>query len=305
MDVLRLFNTADGMRSVCYGSIKSEAQGKVLATLFFEPSTRTRLSFEAAMLRLGGRVISAPDSQNLSVVKGESLMDTIETVAQYADVIAVRSTQPFDDWYDWSYQTSTLAESKVSIINCGDGPHNHPTQALLDAYTLWRHFGFDSREPLGRVPQIHGIVGDLAHSRTIRSYIQLMSRQQRHTFYCYDSTGEGKKVPGLDIISDVQYVDLEEFDDLSPNFDVLYLNRVQCERWAGDRTKSTYILTGHRRNRLKDYCAVLNPGPRKEELPVEADADRRVKMWEQVQNGLYLRMALLSWLLERRPADLL
>lgn len=293
-----LFRSADALRSgVCavrHRTAQWQPQvvdGCVLATLFFEPSTRTRLSFESAMRRLGGEVISACDSNSLSVSKGESLADTIEAVSYLADVIVVRSTQPLYEWHNSD-------KFRVPVINAGDGGNNHPTQALLDAYTLWRHNGCSN---VHAVPQnkTFGIVGDVEKSRTIRSFIELFSRDQSNQFILFDSTGRGAKFAGTTRYDDIWHATTqEEFEAYMPRMDCLYLNRVQKERHASE-VNGSFVLTEKHLMTLKGTCAVLNPGPRREELPVELSHYGSVKMWEQVENGLYVRMALLKYLLAR------
>lgn len=266
----------------------------VLATLFFEPSTRTRLSFESAMIRLGGKVISASDSNNLSLTKGESLSDTLTAVSYYADVIAVRASVPFKDWFP-----SDLKCFRVPIINAGDGSFNHPTQALLDAYTIWRHYGFSQKAPFVSQPLVHCIVGDLAKSRAIKSYLELMTRQNNHTFNLYDNTGQGNKVENLPAMDNVNYLTRNQLEHDISGVDVLYLNRIQSERWGGkESTGDEFMLTGNHIMKMKNFAMVLNPGPRREELPVHLTNQNCIKMWDQVENGVFLRMAILRKLLE-------
>lgn len=304
-DLSALFHSAEAMRGAALavkgGAAEWKRQvptGTVLATLFFEPSTRTRLSFESAMKRLGGEVISATGSDSLSVSKGETLADTIEAVSRLADVIVVRSTQPIHEWFS----CSCWGGFRVPVINAGDGGNNHPTQALLDAYTIWRHRGECRPDAIDHVipcNKVFGIVGDIEKSRTIRSFIEVFSRNQSNRFILFDSTGRGAKFHNWNRFDDIQHVDTEDhFVAHMQNMDILYLNRVQKERHV-ESVKGHFVLSHSHLQKLKPTCLVLNPGPRQEEIPVLLDYNPAVKMWEQVENGLYVRMALLKKVLGR------
>ena len=259
-----------------------DARGKMMATLFFEPSTRTRLSFESAMKRLGGDVITANDESS-SLMKGETMEDTLKTVSCFADLLVVRSPEPEASW----------GSPGCPVINAGDGGNSHPTQALLDAFTIW--------EQKGQKSLTIGVVGDLKHSRTIKSLVEYMSSGATE-FIAFDSTGQGNKLgpnPGFyDNVSQRCHTrnDLKEFEVFMPRFDVLYLNRVQNERHDKAVGWSTFILDRKYLNNLRPDCLILNPGPRQEEMPHLNDD--RIKMWEQVENGFYVRMALLRNLLK-------
>ena len=295
-----LFRSAEALRMASYatrhGTARWERQvgeGRVMATLFFEPSTRTRLSFESGMKRLGGEVISASDSSSLSLSKGESLADTIEAVSRLADLIVVRATQPTYEWFEGGEEASC----RVPVVNAGDGGNNHPTQAMLDAYTVWRHEG----QPAEAVPKNKrfGVVGDLEKSRTIRSFIELFSRSQSNQFILFDSTGRGWNYKGGTRYDDIWHMKTQqEFEDMLPDLDYLYLNRVQTERHAGEM-KGHFALTDKHIRSMKNRAVVLNPGPRREELPVHLSDYAQVKMWSQVENGMYLRMALIKKLLSQ------
>lgn len=271
-----LFDIADGLRRV---GLPKSLSGKIMATVFMEPSTRTRLSFESAMIRLGGSVISSPEPNGSSVAKGESINDTIMTVAQYADVVVVRTSEPVSQW-------GVLADCPAHIINAGDGSNEHPTQALLDAYTIQRHQGHKTGLNIG-------IMGDFSKSRTINSFVQLMSRNEKNKFYLLDATG---RKPGCCLTS-TSYVECDDktFAESLPLLNVLYTGRIQQERheqpqWQG------FCLEQKHLDLLPPDAIVMNPGPRQKELPASLDDDPKVVFFEQVKNGLFVRMALLKYL---------
>jgi len=260
-----LFNTANSFRYLRYTPYPNLLQGKVMATLFFEPSTRTRLSFESAMIKLGGSVITANDESS-SLMKGESISDTIRTVSEYADVIVVRCNKPVSEWGSCS----------CPIINAGDGKNNHPTQALLDAYTI-------NCKHIPRNLKI-GISGDMQNSRTINSFYDLLTMDNQ--IFPYDSTQQ----------TSGSFLCLKDFERMLPELHVLYLNRIQKERHE-IVPENTFVLSEEHLASMREDAIILNPGPRREELPDHALSDPRVKFWEQVKNGLYIRMALLRHLL--------
>lgn len=298
-----LFQEAEALRGIKDGidlglcQMKpTGCENKVMATLFFEPSTRTRLSFETAMHRLGGKVISATDSQNLSLAKGESQFETLQTVSMMADIIVVRGFKS-EEWNENVIR-------RVPIINAG-GRYNHPTQALLDAYTLWRHYLSIGRQskylvyPEGSMK--HLVVGDLGNSRTIHSYISLMKSRFDHEFYIYDATGRNNAVPGMTPNTHIiQLTNKDEVEKCLPDMDVVYLNRVQKERHAAGtefNTMPVFEMTERHLDRMKPTALVLNPGPCQEELPSSLFDHPKVKVNEQVENGVYVRMALLRQVL--------
>lgn len=294
-ELLELFREAEAFRSIRNGERYGLAEmkptgfeGKVMASLFFEPSTRTRVSFEIAMLRLGGSVSCAPEGRCLSLSKGESLADTIEVVGRMADVIVVRATESLDSWF----HTGTN-RVLCPVINAGDGPNNHPTQAFLDAYTVWRHYNQPDC-PFPADNRVHLVIGDLGKSRAIRSYLQLHLRQSNHKFYLFDNRMTLAKVPGIGYLSDICYLTkTSEVNDLLPCVDVMYLNRIQSERHGADAGVSQWTLTERATEKMKDAAIILNPGPRKDEMPYPVCRNGRVKMLDQVENGMFLRMALL------------
>ena len=268
-------------------SFKDVCRGKILAALFFEPSTRTRLSFEAAMLRLGGAVEGFADASYTSTTKGEILADTIRVVSSYADVIAMRSPK----------EGAALLASKYSdcpIINAGDGGHFHPTQTLTDLLTIRRlRGGFEN--------QTVCFVGDLKFGRTVHSLTQAMCRYPGNKFI-FVSPKE-LAVPEYmieDILkpAGVQYECAERMEDVIDKADILYMTRVQKERFFNEqdyiRLKDSYILDKEKMKLAKSDMIVLHPLPRVNEISYEVDDDPRAAYFKQVKFGMYARMALIS-----------
>ena len=263
---------------------------KKLATLFFEPSTRTRLSFEAAMLELGGSVLGFSAAGSSSAAKGESVSDTIQTVGCYADIIAMR--HPKEGAPIVAAQRST-----VPIINGGDGGHFHPTQTLTDLLTIKRKKGRLSDMTIG-------LCGDLKFGRTVHSLIKTMARCKNIRFVLISP--EELRVPDY-IINDVleangiQYKETRSLEESMPELDILYMTRVQRERFFNEedyvRLKNSYILTRDKMDLAKPDMAVLHPLPRVNEIALDVDEDPRAAYFEQVQNGVYVRMALIMTLL--------
>ena len=268
-------------------SFKDVCRGKILAALFFEPSTRTRLSFEAAMLRLGGAVEGFADASYTSTTKGEILADTIRVVSSYADVIAMRSPK----------EGAALLASKYSdcpIINAGDGGHFHPTQTLTDLLTIRRlRGGFEN--------QTVCFVGDLKFGRTVHSLTQAMCRYPGNKFI-FVSPKE-LTVPEYmieDILkpAGVEYECAERMEDVIDRADILYMTRVQKERFFNEqdyiRLKDSYILDKEKMKLAKSDMIVLHPLPRVNEISYEVDDDPRAAYFKQVKFGMYARMALIS-----------
>ena len=266
-------------------------RGKILATLFFEPSTRTRLSFESAMYGLGGNVIGFADGKNSSAAKGESVSDTVQTVGCYADIIAMRHPK----------EGAPLVASRragVPVINAGDGGHNHPTQTLTDLLTIYREKGTLENLTIG-------LCGDLKFGRTVHSLISAMSRYKNVRFIMISP--EELKVPRY-LISDVleanniPYQEVTSLEDVMPELDVLYMTRVQKERFFNEadymRLKDTYILTPEKLRTAKDSLSIMHPLPRVNEISVAVDDDPRAIYFKQVANGKFIRMALIMKLLE-------
>ena len=266
-------------------------RGKKLATLFFEPSTRTRLSFEAAMYELGGNVIGFSEAQSSSAAKGESVADTVRTVGCYADIIAMRHPK----------EGAPLVATRtagVPVVNAGDGGHNHPTQTLADLLTIYREKGtFDNLTV--------GVCGDLKFGRTVHSLISAMSRYKNVKFVLISP--EELKVPRY-IITDVlekngiPYEEIASLEEAMPQLDILYMTRVQRERFFNEadymRLKDTYILTPDKLRTAKASLSILHPLPRVNEISVAVDDDPRACYFKQVLNGKYMRMALILKLLE-------
>lgn len=264
---------------------------KKLATLFFEPSTRTRLSFEAAMYELGGNVLGFSEAQSSSAAKGESVSDTIRTVGAYADIIAMRHPKE-------GAPMVACRRSTVPIINAGDGGHNHPTQTLTDLLTIKREKGhFDGLTI--------GFCGDLKFGRTVHSLMAAMSRYDNVKFI-FISPDELRLPEYLkeDILDpkNIEYVETTDLEDAMPQLNILYMTRVQRERFFNEqdyiRLKDSYILTPDKLADAKDSLSILHPLPRVNEISTAVDDDPRAKYFEQVRNGKFIRMALILKLLE-------
>ena len=268
-------------------------RGKKLATLFFEPSTRTRLSFEAAMYELGGNVISVSSADSSSASKGESVADTAKVVSCYADIIAMRHPKE-------GAPLVASVNATVPVINAGDGGHNHPTQTLADLLTIFRE--------KGRLDNMTvGLCGDLKFGRTVHSLISAMSRYTGVKFVLISP--EELKVPSYvkrDILKKqgIEYVQTTDFEAVMPTLDVLYMTRVQKERFFNEedylRLKDRYILTPEKLAKAKDDLIILHPLPRVNEISVSIDADPRACYFKQVYYGKIARMSLILKLLEVR-----
>lgn len=264
---------------------------KTLATLFFEPSTRTRLSFEAAMYELGGNVLGFSEAQSSSAAKGESVSDTAKTVSCYADIIAMRHPKegaPF---------VASRAAS-VPVINAGDGGHNHPTQTLADLLTIHREKG-------GFENLTVGFCGDLKFGRTVHSLIEAMSRYAGLKVVLISP--EELKLPSYvkgECLRQkgIPYTQVTDLEAAMPELDVLYMTRVQRERFFNEedylRLKDSYILTPEKLKHAKQDLCIMHPLPRVNEIAVSVDSDPRAAYFKQVLNGKYMRMALIMKLLE-------
>lgn len=267
-----------------------KCHGKKLATLFFEPSTRTRLSFEAAMLELGGNVLGFSEANSSSAAKGESIADTAKTVSCYADIIAMRHPKE-------GAPLVAAMNASVPVINAGDGGHNHPTQTLADLFTIYREKGRLSGLTVG-------FCGDLKFGRTVHSLITALSRYSDIKFVLISP--DELKVPGYiktEIIEKNNITFLETTDLLSvlPDLDILYMTRVQKERFFNEedylRLKDSYILTPDKLNNAKSDLSIMHPLPRVNEISVRVDDDPRACYFKQVYNGKIMRMALILMLL--------
>ena len=265
--------------------------GKKLATLFFEPSTRTRLSFEAAMYELGGNVLGFSSADSTSASKGETVEDTVRMVSNYADIIAMR--HPLE-----GAPRVATKRTLVPIINAGDGGHVHPTQTLTDLLTIYREKG-----KLGDITI--GLCGDLKFGRTVHSLIKAMCRYKNVKFVLI--APKELQVPDY-IISDVlipsgaEYIQVESLEDVMPTLDVLYMTRIQRERFFSEeeylKHKDAYILDLKKLDNAKKDLTVMHPLPRVNEISTDVDDDPRAKYFEQALNGKYIRMALIMTLLK-------
>jgi len=269
---------------------------KKLATLFFEPSTRTRLSFEAAMLELGGTVLGFSEANSSSAAKGESIADTAKTVSNYADIIAMRHPK------EGAPQVAAAAAT-IPVINAGDGGHFHPTQTLADLLTIHRE--------MGRLNDLTiGLCGDLKYGRTVHSLIAAMSRYEDIRFVLISP--EELKLPGYvryNVLDPkgIPYTEVTSLEEAMPELDILYMTRIQRERFDDpteyDRLKNSYILDTKKMTLAKEKMAVLHPLPRVNEISVAVDDDPRAAYFRQTLNGKYMRMALILKLLEEAKAD--
>ena len=264
---------------------------KILATLFFEPSTRTRLSFESAMLSLGGSVLGFSSASNTSASKGESVSDTISVVSSYCDIIAMRHPKE-------GAPLVATRKSTVPLINAGDGGHNHPTQTLTDLLTIYRE--------KGRLDNLTiGFCGDLKFGRTVHSLTKAMSRYKNIKFV-FIAPPE-LKIPEYlkhDLLDakNLDYKEVETIEEIIEDLDILYMTRVQKERFFNEqdyiRLKDTYILDLKKLEKSKSDLIVMHPLPRVNEIAIEVDDDPRAVYFKQVQYGVYIRMALILTLLD-------
>ena len=283
-----IIDNPDKYREVC--------RGKILGTLFFEPSTRTRLSFTSAMMSLGGQVLGFDNAASSSTAKGETVQDTVRMVSAYADIIAMRHPK----------EGAPIAASRVAtvpVINAGDGGHYHPTQTLTDLITIKRKSGrFDNLTV--------GICGDLKYGRTVHSLIAAMSRYENVKFVLIapeelklpdyvkeEFLGEGK----------CEYVETENLEDSIPSLDILYMTRIQAERFQDkaqyERLKDSYTLELSKLKFAKSTLSILHPLPRVNEINVDVDDDPRAHYFEQAALGRYIRMALILMLLKTKGVD--
>ena len=270
---------------------REKCKYKKLATLFFEPSTRTRLSFEAAMLELGGSVLGFSEAASSSATKGESVADTVRVVGCYADIIAMRHPKE-------GAPMVAKMNSNVPIINAGDGGHNHPTQTLTDLLTIKRE--------TGRLNNLNiGICGDLKFGRTVHSLVSAMSRYSGIKIYAI-SPAELKlpKYIKEDVIekNNMDFYETDSLEEVMGDLDILYMTRVQKERFFNEadyeRLKNSYVLTKDKLKTAKEDMRILHPLPRVNEISTEVDSDIRAAYFRQVLNGKYMRMALILMLLE-------
>jgi aspartate carbamoyltransferase catalytic subunit len=264
--------------------------GKILATLFYEPSTRTRLSFEAAMMRLGGKILGFSEPNSTSISKGETLADTIKMVSIYSDIITMRHPK------EGAAKVASIY-SNVPIINAGDGGHQHPTQTLADLLTI-------TSLKNGLNNHAIGICGDLKFGRTVHSLIKAMSRYKENKFVLISP--KELAVPQYireEILekNNIEYIEVEKLEDVIESLDILYMTRVQKERFFNEeeylRLRDSYILDKAKMDMAKDDMIVMHPLPRVNEIAYEVDEDNRASYFKQAEYGMYVRMALMIKLL--------
>lgn len=270
---------------------KDACHGKKLATLFYEPSTRTRLSFEAAMLNLGGSILGFSSADSSSASKGESVSDTIRIISCYADICAMRHPKE-------GAPLVAASKSGIPVINAGDGGHQHPTQTLTDLMTI--------RSLKGRLDHLTiGLCGDLKFGRTVHSLIHALARYANVSFVLISP--RELRVPdyirdGVLTSSNISYKEVEKLEDAISDLDILYMTRVQRERFFSEdeyiRLKDSYILTSEKMSLAPEDMLVLHPLPRVNEISTEVDDDPRAAYFKQAQYGVYVRMALILTLLE-------
>lgn len=287
-DLEAIFHHAEFMRTLPRPG--SRLSGRILATIFYEPSTRTRLSFESAMLRLGGSVITTENAREFSsAIKGETVEDTIRIVEGYADAIVIRH-------YEQGAASRAAAVSSVPVLNAGDGPGEHPTQALLDLYTM--------RHELGRIDNLKvALVGDLKYGRTARSLALLLRETEGAEIYFVspDSAPMGDDIRDALTAAGIPFHDEADLNAVLPNVDVVYQTRIQKERFesaeAYEAAKGTYIISPESMKRMRSDAILLHPLPRVDEIATEVDADPRAAYFRQARNGVFIRMALLDLVL--------
>lgn len=264
--------------------------GKILATLFYEPSTRTRFSFEAAMMRLGGKILGFSEPNSSSAAKGETLADTIKMVSIYSDIIAMRHPK------EGSAKVASMY-SQVPVINAGDGGHHHPTQTLTDLLTIKSLKGTLHNHVIG-------ICGDLKYGRTVQSLITAMSRYENIKFVLISP--KELRIPQYirqEVLdkNNIEYCEVEKIEEVIESLDILYMTRIQKERFFNEneylRLKDSYILDAHKMEIAKKDMIVMHPLPRVNEIDIEVDKDVRAAYFKQAEFGMYVRMALIVKLL--------
>ncbi len=270
-------------------------QGKIMATLFYEPSTRTQMSFQTAMLRLGGQIIGFDNPGNSSVSKGESLKDTVRVISNYADIITIRHPS------EGSAKAASLY-SRSPVVNAGDGGHFHPTQTLTDLFTL--------KQTKGTVEGLKvGLCGDLLNGRTVHSLVRTLIRFPGNTFVLI-STKElslPQYIKDAIINSGSSYIESDSLSDSIKDLDVLYMTRIQQERFASaeeyEKQKGVFVLDANKLSKAKEDLKVLHPLPRVDEITVDVDDDSRAVYFDQTEYGMYARMALILLMLENTDRE--
>ncbi|RLG50704.1 MAG: aspartate carbamoyltransferase [Thermoproteota archaeon] len=292
-DITRVFQVAEELRRLLKrGKKLNAAEGRVMATVFMEPSTRTRLSFQSAMLKLGGSILDFGEVERTSIVKGETLADTIRMVDSYLiDLIVLR--------HPGEGASKLAAEvASVPVINAGDGSREHPTQTLLDLYTIWRE--------LGRVSSLKvGVMGDLKYGRTPSSLCYGLSLFPGNEVYLISPPELRMRPEVLETVKGkLRWEEVRDLSQVIGELDVLYITRIQKERFPDpyeyERVKGSYMLKPSDLEKAKPELIVLHPLPRTEELPPQVDETRHAKYFDQAKNGLYIRAALIAEILELR-----
>jgi len=284
-----MFSLADKYQhEVAAKGVLEVLSNKIMASLFFEPSTRTRLSFEAAMHRLGGKVIGFSDASTSSTSKGETLEDTIQMVTQYADIITIRHPQK-------GAAQRASAVSDKPIINAGDGDGEHPTQACLDAYTI-----FTQKQTLSGLKI--AFVGDLKFGRTVHSLVQVLNQYNDNHFFFVSPKNLALPSWVLSKLQPNNYTETESLEEILPLADVLYVTRIQKERFTNEQEynqyKGVYIINPEVMSKFNPQGMVMHPLPRVDEITPEVDQDPRAFYFVQAKNGMYIRMAMLTMLLK-------
>ena len=289
-----LFKRADELRALKHGKCDDCLGGKILATLFYEPSTRTRLSFESAMLRLGGTVVSTENAKEFSsAIKGESLSDTIRIVCKYCDCIVLRHFET-----GAAFEASKV--SSVPIINAGDGKGQHPTQALLDVYTLYREFGRLNNLKIA-------MVGDLASGRTVRSLCYLLAKfsGNKIIFVSPENLKMGEDIKEHLNKKGVEVSEETDLNKILGEVDVVYMTRIQKERISledYEKAKGKFVINSSNLSLINPDARILHPLPHVEEIDLSVEVeenDKRIAYFRQAENGLYIRMALLDMILNK------
>lgn len=290
-EIKEIFRLADESYQIVKRQTRSNIfSGKIMATLFYEPSTRTRFSFEAAMLKLGGGVISTESAKHFSsAIKGESLEDTIRIIGGYVDIIVLRH-------YELGAAKKASEISPVPIINAGDGPGEHPTQAILDLYTIKKEFGDINDFKIA-------MIGDLLYGRTIHSLIHLFKLCKNIKVFLVSP--EELRLPEeyKSFLKDqgIEFYETDLLGKMIPHVDILYVTRIQKERFTSqllyDRVKNSFLINSESIRQLEKKSIIMHPLPRVNEIAREIDSDSRAAYFRQAQNGLYIRMAILQWIL--------
>ncbi|OGY37342.1 MAG: aspartate carbamoyltransferase [Candidatus Andersenbacteria bacterium RIFCSPHIGHO2_12_FULL_45_11b] len=287
----QLFQATDRLRRMPDVERLELLRHKLLATIFYEPSTRTRLSFETAMYRMGGQVISSENADiSSSTTKGETIEDTIRTLGTYADIIVLRHPEQ-------GTAEKAAKASLIPVINAGDGAGEHPTQALLDLYTLLRHLGGSLNG------KTIALVGDLLYGRTVHSLVKLLTLYENVRIILV-SPPQLRMPPAYKHIG-VTWEEVDNLTAVKEQVDALYVTRIQKERFQNQATykklQQNYVINKKTLKVLKSDGVIMHPLPRVGEIATEVDADPRAMYFEQIQNGIFVRMALLYWLLANKP----